>query len=112
MGRDGSQACAGAALPKAAKPAAPPMMCLRDSILVFPLFQLALIIPLRQGWCHAWITDTQTELVGDISWPITTHAAHTARRMDAGERSRFLAAENCDVTAGCTAFTCGLGKVT
>ena len=36
MGRDGSQARAGAAPPKAAKPAAPVMMCLRDIMLVFP----------------------------------------------------------------------------
>ena len=44
---------AGAALPKAAKPAAPVMMCLRDSMLNVSPFQLALTIPLRQGSCHA-----------------------------------------------------------
>ena len=112
MGRDGSQARAGAALPKAAKPAALPMICLRDSILVFPPFQLALTMPLRQAWYHAWVADIQTELVGYISGPITTRTTHTVRRMDAGECSRFLAAENCDVTAGCATIACSIGGFT
>jgi hypothetical protein len=41
--------------------------------------------------------------VDEISWSLATYAA---RRVDAGESSRLLAGDACDVTAGCAAVAC------